>query len=252
MSPLWKYHELVENVTIGTTNGTTFSAKVGTITCIALIDAGPTRSVMSEKYYQTLMLPQMKHLYNVPVRSASGSNLQSLRLGNCSFYLGSQVFTFDFFVCKNLTRHLIFGLDFFRSNKIGIDWSPKGDLNLSCAQQILIESMDISIEGSKIYIKHDVNIPTRTLAILDIGVDVQRKDLGQLYDIKPKYMLPNETQIQLQYPQYVGASEPPVAQTFYPENNKIPSDKETPESVAAATVPFVVVNLAIDDICLGK
>ena len=91
MFPHWRYHhECVENVTIGTTNGTTFPVKVGTNTCNALIDAGATRSVMSEKYYQTFMLPQMKDLYNVSVRSASGSNLQPLELVDCSFHLGQQ------------------------------------------------------------------------------------------------------------------------------------------------------------------
>ena len=57
------------------------------------------------------------------------------------------------------------GLDFLRLNKIGIDWSPKGDLSPSCAQQILTESMDISMEGPKIYNKCEVNIPVRTLVI---------------------------------------------------------------------------------------
>ena len=60
MCPLWRYcHEFVENVTIGTTNGVTFPSKVGITTCNALIDTGATRSVMSEKYYQILILPQM-------------------------------------------------------------------------------------------------------------------------------------------------------------------------------------------------
>ena len=53
-------------------------AKVGKTTYNVLIETGATRTVMSEKYYQTLMLPQMKHLYNVSVRLASGSNLQPL------------------------------------------------------------------------------------------------------------------------------------------------------------------------------
>ena len=71
-------------------------------------------------------------------------------------------------MCENLTKPLILGLDFSIFNKIGIDLSPKGDLSLSCAQQVLTDSMDISMKGLKIYIKHEVNIPVRTLAILDI------------------------------------------------------------------------------------
>ena len=119
--------------------------------------------------------------------------------------------------------------DFLRFNKIGIDWSPKGDLSLSCMQQILIESMDISMEGPKIYIKHEVNIPVRTLAILEIGVDIQRKDLDKLYDIQPNYLLTNE------YPNLViiptlhriGGSELLVTQALDPKTHNILADKKT-------------------------
>ena len=48
------------------------------------------------------------------------------------------------------------------------------------------------MEGLKIYIKHEVNNSVRTLVILDVEVDIQRKDLDQLYEIKPNYMLTNE------------------------------------------------------------
>ena len=48
------------------------------------------------------------------------------------------------------------------------------------------------MEGLKIYIKHEVYIPVRTHAILDIKVDIQSKDLDQLHDIQPNYLLTNE------------------------------------------------------------
>ena len=43
-----------EEVIIGTEQGTTFPAKIGTSMCNALIDTGATRSCISEKYYQSL------------------------------------------------------------------------------------------------------------------------------------------------------------------------------------------------------
>ena len=81
---------------------------------------------------------------------------------------------------------------FLRSNKIGINSFLKGDLSLSVAQQFLIESMDVSMEGPMIYIKHEVNIPAKTFRILDVEIDIQRKDLHQVYDIQPDYLLTNE------------------------------------------------------------
>ena len=40
-----------EEVIIGTEQGTTFPTKIGTSMCNALIDAGTTKSCISEKYY---------------------------------------------------------------------------------------------------------------------------------------------------------------------------------------------------------
>ena len=44
----------MEEVIIGTEQGTTFPTKIGTSMCNALIDTGATRSCISEKYYQNL------------------------------------------------------------------------------------------------------------------------------------------------------------------------------------------------------
>ena len=45
-----------EEVVIGSEQGTTFPAKIGTSVCNALIDTSATRSCISEKYYQNLSL----------------------------------------------------------------------------------------------------------------------------------------------------------------------------------------------------
>ena len=44
----------MEEVIIGTEQGTTFPTRMGTSMCNALIDTGATRSCISEKYYQNL------------------------------------------------------------------------------------------------------------------------------------------------------------------------------------------------------
>ena len=50
----------------------------------------------------------------------------------------------------------------------------------------------------------------------------------------------------------IGASEPFVTQALDPGNSRIPADKKSPDSLTTITVPFVVVNLAIYDLCLCK
>ena len=110
----------MEEVVIGSGHGTTFPTKIGTSMCNALIDTGATRSCISEKYYQSLSLTKIQFIQNISVRSATGSNLTSIGLVNCSFELGRVKFNSDFIVCKNLTRPLILGRDFLIWNHVTV------------------------------------------------------------------------------------------------------------------------------------
>ena len=81
----------------------------------ALIDTGATRSVMSETSYRNLMLPTPKQVYNIDVRSAFGNRLKTMGMTECAFSLGKQPYTYKFLVCKDLSRPMIFGLDFLKN-----------------------------------------------------------------------------------------------------------------------------------------
>ena len=109
-----------EDVIIGTEHGTTFPTQIGTSVCHTLIDTGATRSCISEKYYQSLLLTKIQFIQNISVRSATSSNLTPLGLINCSFELGKIKFNSDFIVCKNLTRPLILGRDFLIQNHVTV------------------------------------------------------------------------------------------------------------------------------------
>ena len=98
-----------EEVIIGSEQGTTFPTRIGTTMCNALIDTGPTRSCMSEKYYRKLYLAKIHLLQNINVKLATGSILAPVGMVNCTFELGKTKFRSDFIVCKNLTRPLILG-----------------------------------------------------------------------------------------------------------------------------------------------
>ena len=65
----------MEEVVIGAEQGTTFPTRIGTSMRNALIDTGATRSCLSEKYYQNLLLTKIQFVQNISVRSATGSNL---------------------------------------------------------------------------------------------------------------------------------------------------------------------------------
>ena len=110
----------MEEVIIGTEQGTTFPTKIGTSMCNGLIDTGATRSCISEKYHKNLPSTKIHHLRNISVKSATGSNLTPLGLINCSFELGKIRFNSDLTVCRNLTRPLILGRDFLIQNHITV------------------------------------------------------------------------------------------------------------------------------------
>ena len=96
--------------------------------CNALVDTGTTRSCLSEEYYQQLLLPGLKPVHKLHVRTASGSSLCPTGTITCDFKLGKQPFSFEFIVCRGLSRPCILGLDFLRKYKIGIGWSPNGKI----------------------------------------------------------------------------------------------------------------------------
>ena len=60
----------MEEVIIGTEQGTTFPTKIGTLMCNALIDTGATKSCISERYYQQLPSMKIQCLKNISVKSA--------------------------------------------------------------------------------------------------------------------------------------------------------------------------------------
>ena len=86
----------MELVTVGTMVGATVPATLEHTLCNALVDTGVTRSCLSEEYYQQLLLPGLKPVHKLQVRTASGSSLCPTGKIMCNFKLGKQLFFFEF------------------------------------------------------------------------------------------------------------------------------------------------------------
>ena len=119
---------------------------MGTTVCNALIDTGATRCCVSEEYYRKLQLSKIHLLQNVNVRSATGSNLATIGLVNCTFMLADTTFNCDFIVCKNLTRPLILGRDFLIQNHISVRYSENGKCILDHQQQELVAAINMEVK----------------------------------------------------------------------------------------------------------
>ena len=208
----------MEEVIIGTEQGTTFPTKIGTSMCNTLIDTGTTKSCISE----------MQKLKNISVKSATGSNLTPLGMIHCSFELGKIKFTSNLIVCRNLTRPLILGRDFLLQHHITVCYAADGKCILDYQQHELVASIDIE-DKPQLNMTHSVTIPGRTLAIICVYNNLDPHQSGSLYEIEPCDML-NEK---------------------YPNLCVIPMIHNI-DVHRTEHLPLVVINFASDDIYLSK
>ena len=218
----------MEEVIIGTEQGTTFPTKIGTLMCNALIDTDARRSCISEKYYQNLPLTKIHHLRNISVRSTMGSNLTPLGLINCSFELGKIRFYSDLIVCRNLTRPLILGRDFLRQNHITVQYADDGKCILDYQQHELVASIDVEDEP-QLNMAHSVTLPGRSLAIVWVYNNLNPDQSGHFYEIEPSHNL---------YEKYPNLCVIPMIHNV---------DVHKTENV-----PLVIINLSSDEIYLSK
>ena len=173
-----------EEVIIGSEQGTTFPTKVGPTLCNALIDTGATKSCMSESYYKTLHLDSIHSVVNTHVKSATGSNLSPLGIVNCSLKLGNTTFDNDFIVCQNLTRPLILGKDFLMKNHITVRYAENGKCILKFQQEEMVATLDI-INVPQLKTSTSVQLPGRTLAVIQVKSELGPEQTGQIYEVQP-------------------------------------------------------------------
>ena len=217
-----------EEVVIGSEQGTTFSTKIGTSVCNALIDTGATRSCISEKYFQNLSLTKTQFIKNISVRSATGSNLVTVGIVHCTFELGETKFNGDFIVCKNLTRPLILGRDFLVQNHVSVRYAENGKCVLDYQQQELIASVNIE-NKPHLCLANSIILAGRSLAVICVSNNLEPDQRGQIYEIEPSQYL-NET---------------------YPNLCVIPMMHNV-DMHKMENVPLVFVNFLTEDIHLSK
>ena len=218
----------MEEVIIGTEQGTTFPTKIGTTICNALIDTGATKSCISERHYQQLTSTKMHSLKNISVKSATGSNLTPLGMIHCSFELGKITFNSNLIVCRNLTRPLILGRDFLLQHHITVCYAADGRCILDYQQHELMASIDID-NKPQLNMSYSVTIPERTLAIVCIYNNLDPNQSGSLYEIEPCGILHEK----------------------YPNLCVIPMIHNV-DVHRTEHLPLVVINFASDEIYLSK
>ena len=227
----------IQNIIVGTSTSATVPITVNKTKCNALINTGATRSCMSEDYYHSLLLPKLKDLCNMSVRSASGGNLQPKGFTDCKFTLGEHTFTYSFIVCKNLTRPFILGLDFLRQNRIGSELSKEGNFALDYNKEVLVESIDTKMGGIKLWATRDIHIPGWTILVHNVHTGITNSDTGWIYDLRINLLLQDE------FPNIVKMPTVHKVDTINNDKNGI---------IKAPIIPFVLINLGYVDEYIEK
>ena len=168
-------------------------------------------------------------MHKLQVRTASGSSLCSTGTITCDFKLGKQPFSFEFIVCRGLSRPCILGLDFLRKYKIGIGWSPNGKFQLDLHQQVLVKSIKVYMSGPTLQTRQCITIPSRSLMVLNAKATIDKHMEGGLYKVVPNFLLSDE----------------------YPELVPIPTVHNV-EITEKQCIPYILLNLSKEEIFLRK
>ena len=122
---------------------------------------------------------------------------------------------------------MILCLDFLRTNRIGTDWSQTGKFVLHHKDKVLIEKTYIA--GSRIHTKNHIDIPSRTLAVLNVKVDIRKEHCNTTFNVKANRLLINE----------------------YPNLIAIPTIHNV-KNTQNPVIPYVLVNLSTKSVYLPK
>ena len=168
-------------------------------------------------------------MHKLQVRTASGSSLCPTGTVTCNFKMDKQPFSFEFIVCRGLSRPCILGLDFLRKYKIGIGWSPNGKFQLDLHQQVLVESVKVYMSGPMLQTRQCITIPSRSLMVLNAKATIDKHMERGLHKVVPNCLLSDE----------------------YPELVLIPTVHNV-EITKTECIPYILLNLSEEGIFLGK
>ena len=119
------------------------------------------------------MLPWFLKAFHPVATFASGSTLCPTGTVQCPFKLRGHSFEFNFIVCQNLTKPIIYGLDFMQKYKIILSWSDSGKGLLTLENKALVETVNICETGPQLMTYSSLTLPPRMLAVRNIHADLK-------------------------------------------------------------------------------
>ena len=68
----------------------------------------------------------------------------------------------------------------------------RGKFKLITQQEFLVESLEVLMDGPMIYNKQGITVPGRRLAVIKVSIEMDEKLDGQMFEVKPNFLLTNE------------------------------------------------------------
>ena len=112
-------------------------------------------------------------------------------------------------------------LGLLKKHKIGIGWSPSGKFQLDFHQQVLVKSVKVYMSGPTLQTRQCIDIPSRSLMVLNAKATTDKYMEGGLYKVVPNFLLSDE----------------------YPELVVIPTIHNV-EITETQCIPFILLNLS--------
>ena len=140
-----------------------------TIDSNALMDTGATRSCMNYSTAYRLGKEQINQFNTMQVVGADGSNLGAEGTISCKISLRDIEVEQMFIVCRHLSRNIILGTDFTKTNQAGVSWTRHGTRVLSVKGLARLEVEEDEL-GTPVTTKHHVKIPPRYSAVFEVNL----------------------------------------------------------------------------------
>ena len=151
----------------------------------ALIDTGASRSCMSDRSFRELQLDSMDELSSIRVTSATGAPIEVMGITKCPITLGSEQYSHNFMICKNIRRPMILGIDFLRKYRIGTNWTKEGQFQIQTPSMEIVEAIEVYHTGPTVKIAKKMKIPSRILVLLQGSVKLKKYHQHRFYEMNP-------------------------------------------------------------------
>ena len=88
-------------------------------------------------------------------------------------------------------RPLILGREFLYENELKVYYSKTGECRLDHKEEELIATVDMQ-DKLTLTLTGGAYIPARTVAVLNVNSNIQKCDVGQLYNVRANTLLEDE------------------------------------------------------------